>query len=174
MQRKNRTLVTGRVNRMYSRKEARKWNVNRVQKRKSCHADCGVDSLLHMCLDTVIPVIIKFQSLIKAFTQLHSTFLFENVVEKFRHNVNKFSSFIHILTDFSIKSISRQLKYERKRKKKLMYIFEVSTILLFYILFNERREKMKEMRISHTFFTRLTLLYSAMGDTHQLSNNEMD
>lgn len=69
MQRKNRTLkVTGRVNRMYSRKEARKWNVNRVQKRKSCHADCGVDSLLHMCLDTVIPVIIKFQSLIKAFT----------------------------------------------------------------------------------------------------------
>lgn len=62
MQRKNRTLVTGRVNRMYSRKEARKWNVNRVQKRKSCHADCGVDSLLHMCLDTVIPVIIKFQS----------------------------------------------------------------------------------------------------------------
>lgn len=69
MKRKNRTVkVTGRINRIYSRKEARKWNVNRVQKRKSCHADCGVDSLLHMCLDTVIPVIIKFQSLIKAFT----------------------------------------------------------------------------------------------------------
>lgn len=56
----------------------------------------------------------------------------------------------------------------------MMYIFKVSTILLFYILFNKRREKMKEIRISHTFFTRLTLLYSAMGDTHQLSNNEMD
>lgn len=77
MQRKNRTLkVTGRINRMYSRKKARKWNVKRVQKRKSCHADCGVDSLLHMCLDTVIPVIIKFQSLIKAFIGVIASFNF--------------------------------------------------------------------------------------------------
>ena len=171
MKRKNRTVkVTGRINRIYSRKEARKWNVNRVQKRKSCHADCGVDSLLHMCLDTVIPVIIKFQSLIKAFTQLHSTFPFENVVENFRYSVNKFSNFIHILIDFSIKSISRQLK---EKKKKNSCIFSKCQ-QWFYISFNERREKLKEMRISHTFFTRLTLLYSVMGDTHQLSNNEMD
>lgn len=63
---------------------------------------------------------------------------------------------------------------KEKEKKKIDVYFWSVNILLFYISFNERREKMKEMRISHTFFTRLTLLYSAMGDTHQLSNNEMD
>lgn len=42
---------------VYSGKGTRKWNVNRVQKRKSCtHADCNVDSpLTHVNLGTVKP-----------------------------------------------------------------------------------------------------------------------
>lgn len=58
---------------------------------------------------------------------------------------------------------------KEKEKKIHVYFRSVNNDFTYRLM-----KKLKEIKISHTFFTRLTLLYSAMGDTHQLSNNEMD